>query len=370
MKNKKIFSIKNLIITVLFIVLLLAMATIANATKIEKQEVETRDQKIKVTADTTIEKILVYKKASNGKYILFYRANPDENEFLLTIQESFLSTETETDIKIVVYEKDGVRTSGDITLDKLEPYPSINPEETEKPSWSPSTLPTKPTPSPKPSTSQTTTPSSSTTDDTPSSDEKITGGQAIAEAAVKLAVTSSSKETYRVDWPDTRVYNERTKTYIDARESLVDGHNIGKDGPPLLGDYASCDMGVAVAVRLSGVDKNFEFKEIPNQWEYLKGDSPWVSVGEFRGTPNDILKPGDVMINSHHIILYCGSEVIKQKYPDSDGELYEAGFWTEKGMSYYPRLMPLSSRNSDASDDPYTIFRNKNWDKKEYDKIL
>ena len=151
---------------------------------------------------------------------------------------------------------------------------------------------------------------------------------------------------------------------------MIKGHNVGKDGPPLLGDYASCDIGAATAVRYSGVDPSFEYKEIPAQWPYLRNSSQWQIVGEFKGTPNDVLKPGDVLINNHHIMLYCGKEIVQAKYPGSDGELYEAGFWTEKGMSYYPRLVPLSSRNSDASENPYTIFRNANWDKAEYNKIL
>lgn len=465
-----------LLIGIMIFFVICYITNISRAEKIEAVIGETAygGATVKIKSEQNIHVLKIYKKTSNEKYILIgIVKGSNAKEVSFKISRIHLSTENATEIIIVSYdENNNINGTAKGEIPKLPKPKEMNPEETAKPSWSASAVPTKPTPTTSVSTSPSaspsevpapsTSPSGSTTpsgtaatitgiklnkntvtlkvgqkdkltytvtpegvrthltwrteasdickieadgtitgisvgetkisirsdndikdvcdvkvirEETPTqngtnSSTKVTGGQAIAEAAVSLACTSSSKSTLRVDWPDTRIYNEQTKAYVDARERLIEGHNVGKDGPPLRGDYASCDMGVATAVRYSGVDQSFEYKEIPAQWPYLRNSSQWQIVGEFKGTPNDVLKPGDVLINNHHIMLYCGKEIVQAKYPGSDGELYEAGFWTEKGMSYYPRLVPLSSRNSDASENPYTIFRNANWDKAEYNKIL
>lgn len=188
--------------------------------------------------------------------------------------------------------------------------------------------------------------------------EKITGGQAIAEAAVALACRAEPEKQLNVEWPWTRLYDDRTKAYVDAREKLVKGKN--SDG----GDYGSCDMGVAVAVRYSGVDPNMEYKTIPNIWPYLKNSSNWKKAGTLNWNNYSNLQPGDVLINSHHILIYVGNEIIKKKYPNSKADIYEAGYSSYKNGSYYPSLKLLSWKKG---DDEYTIFRHINANKKMYE---
>ena len=192
---------------------------------------------------------------------------------------------------------------------------------------------------------------------------KITGGQSIAESAVQLACTAYPENKMYVAWPDTRIYNNKTKAYVDARERLIKGKNL--DG----GEYASCDMGVATAVRYSGVDKNMEYRTIYYIWIYLENSKDWRIVGTCNGSTTSNLKPGDVLINEHHILIYTGNSVVKKKYPKSTADMYEAGYATYYNGSYYPALYKLNLR-WDIRESPFTVFRNVNADKKIYNKIL
>ena len=194
-------------------------------------------------------------------------------------------------------------------------------------------------------------------------DPKITGGQAIAEAAVKLAVSVGSEGKYKVEWPWTRKYNDKTKTFINARESLISGKV--SDG----GDYASCDVGVATAVRYSKVDKNMAYNTIPNIWPYLQSSSQWKCVKNSSGQNSTTdLQPGDVLISSCHIWIYTGNEAVRKRFPKSDATGYEAGYVTERWGSFYPYLFNV--RTCPRREDSYTVFRHVNSDKKIYDKIL
>ena len=205
---------------------------------------------------------------------------------------------------------------------------------------------------------------------------KITGGQAIAEAAVQLACSVAPKQgRYKVDWPWTVVRNSRTSFYIDTRDKYIKGSYAGER------NYASCDVGVATAVRYAGVDKNMEWRNTPLIWEYVPHSwekvgskkNGWIKVGTFARSSESTskLQPGDVLLSGQpygHIWLYTGNAAVKKKYPTSNADGYEAGYWTVKGESYYPHLFNI---NSDARHHiTFTIFRHENANKKEYDKIL
>ncbi|MBR3134775.1 MAG: Ig-like domain-containing protein, partial [Clostridia bacterium] len=180
-------------------------------------------------------------------------------------------------------------------------------------------------------------------------DEKITGGQAIAEAAVKLACTAYP-ENYIYANETQRIYNNRTKEYVNAKERLL---NVKY--------YASCDVSTSTAVRYSTVDKNFEWDTVIKQWTYLKNSKNWQAVGNFNGTSTSNLKPGDVLIG-HHIMIYTGNEIVRKRFPNSPANIYEGSF----GL-FYPAL----TRSTRHIGRPvYTIFRHVNSNKKLYDKIL
>ena len=211
--------------------------------------------------------------------------------------------------------------------------------------------------------------------------DKITGGEAIAQAATYLAVTVGP-QTGRlfVDWPYTKISDSRAKNYIAARDSKALGigdHNVAGEVGHF---YASCDMGVAVPVRYSTVDPNYEYNGVPNVFQYLRrgaGKSKWKEVGTFVRGKDSIskLKPGDVLVGAQphgHTFLFVGNATVRKKYPKSSADSLEAGYGSVKNASYYPHLFNLveDSKKRTVNNLEYAIFRNVNYDKKKYKKIL
>ena len=143
---------------------------------ITKEESTFKGVKIKVTSDVEIDKIKIYKKSGNGKYVMFYQSKKSGLKSVdVTISRYLLSTTDNTEIKVIAYDKDGKLVTGDETIDPIPSVAPINPSETAKPSWSPSPIPTKPTPTTTSSASPTTTPSESaepTTTSSPSASEE------------------------------------------------------------------------------------------------------------------------------------------------------------------------------------------------------
>ena len=203
----------------------------------------------------------------------------------------------------------------------------------------------------------------------------ITGGQAIAEAAVKLACTVGPSESrFKVEWATTKTSNKKAAYYIQQNLRLL------KEEKPY---YASCDRAAATAIRLSGVDKKFNYNTTIYIWKYLQiSDSSsygtkkngWIKIGKFkRGTDSlSKLKVGDVLLSGSpyygHIWLYTGNEVVKMKYPTSTANGYEAGYNSTKGQSYYPHLFNISSDQKNRIE--FTIFRNEHYNDKIYNKVL
>lgn len=103
---------------------------------------------IKISSSKEIKQLKMYKKASNDKFILFYVGTPKKNELEFTIKNSLLSENKETEIKIVVIDNDGNVLNESMTLEKIKPRVSMNPEETAKPTTTPIAIPTKPTSNP------------------------------------------------------------------------------------------------------------------------------------------------------------------------------------------------------------------------------
>ena len=179
---------------------------------------------------------------------------------------------------------------------------------------------------------------------------KITGGQAIAEAAVKIACTAHPQNPL---WSNakTRIYNKQTKAYVSAHDSLLKNYPY----------YASCDAGAATAVRYSKVDSRFEWRTVPRQWNYVENSKSWKKVGTFNGTSTKNLKPGDVLLENH-IMIYTGNTIVRVRFPNSSANLYEASYGR-----FYPRLTLASTRKGHKT---CSVFRHVNSNKRNYSKIL
>ena len=137
-------------------------------------------------------------------------------------------------------------------------------------------------------------------------------------------------------------------------------------------------MAVAVTVRYSGVDKNFEYNGTPNIFRYFSGSgkSRWNYVGKFNRTSHissiSILKPGDVLIAGEphgHVFVFVGNKAVRKKYPKSNADSLEAGYGSVEYASYYPHLFNLveDSKKRTINNMTYKVYRSVDWDKRKFE---
>lgn len=192
-----------------FIVLLLLFSVKSKAAKIDvslSEDKTTHITTVNITSEKKMNKVKIYRKGSNGKYILFYIAAPESTSLKYKIDKIFLSPEKETEIKVVVEDEDGM-TAADEKVSKLPEVVPINPSETAKPSYSPTPVPTKTSPSPSPSSTTSASPSSKTsttpsTSPSPSPSEK-TKEEKVNELRQKLVKIAQEELKH----PDSKKYN-------------------------------------------------------------------------------------------------------------------------------------------------------------------
>ena len=191
-------KIKNFIIVIISLVLIALLTfSVKNysfdvTTKLEEQDYT--GAKIKVTSSDTMKSLKIYKKVGN-MYILFYMSHHGTKEVTVRIPNSLLSEESKTDIKVVAINESGERGIGETTIDKITPRVSMNPSETAKPSWTPTPIPSKPTPSIHPSETPAPEPSGSTS---PSGGGTQISGIKLNKNSVTLKVGEKDKLTYTV----------------------------------------------------------------------------------------------------------------------------------------------------------------------------
>lgn len=83
--------------------------------------------------------------------------------------------------------------------------------------------------------------------------------------------------------------------------------------------YQSCDITVALAVRWSGSDDTYQLWSTNKQLEYLMTSDKWEEVGMLGDLEYEDLMPGDVLCLEGHTLLFVGTDAVKAKYPNSDG---------------------------------------------------
>ena len=185
-----------------------------------------------------------------------------------------------------------------------------------------------------------------------------TEGNKMADLGASLAC---GEDRIYAQWSSTRIYNNITSNYINARDKYI------VNAPNDDGSYASCDVSVATIVRASGVDPNFEAFLVPNQLRYLSSNEDWERMGTYyKGNSTGALRPGDVMIvdpdnnnsgNDYmHIWMYLGNEAVRKYYPNSNADSVEGGFNSYENGSYYPTLFN-AEENPYGDSRTYVIFR-------------
>lgn len=80
--------------------------------------------------------------------------------------------------------------------------------------------------------------------------------------------------------------------------------------------YSSCDRGVCTSVRAAGADDNFAWGACVDQVAYVEAHpEKWERLGNASGMWDD-LKPGDLLLSDHHVIVFVGPEYVCKKWPE------------------------------------------------------
>lgn len=124
--------------------------------------------------------------------------------------------------------------------------------------------------------------------------------------------------------------------------------------------YMCCDRTVATAIRWSGTDEEFPVGDCPNIMSYCDSSDKWEKVGMSHDLEEKDLKPGDIIIHRTHVVMYVGNKLVREKYPNSDGNKvsgsqddYSPNI--ENNISYY--LKPDSQGHGGGADMDYVVYR-------------
>lgn len=118
--------------------------------------------------------------------------------------------------------------------------------------------------------------------------------------------------------------------------------------------YMCCDRTVATAIRWSGTDEEFPVGNCPNIMSYCASSDKWEKVGLSHDLEEKDLKPGDIIIHSQHVIMYVGNKLVREKYPNSDGNIVSGSQndWSPAVGNYVSRYLKGGSGDSD-----YVVYR-------------
>lgn len=125
-------------------------------------------------------------------------------------------------------------------------------------------------------------------------------------------------------------------------------------------NYMSCDSTVATALRWSGTDEEIPAHNCPAIMSYFDSSDKWEKVGMSHDLEEKDLKPGDIIIHSDHVIMYVGNKLVREKYPDSNGNMVSGSLGERSPgvgshISYY--LKPDSQGNGGGAAMDYVVYR-------------
>ena len=160
-------------------------------------------------------------------------------------------------------------------------------------------------------------------------DETI-DGMDIAIMATRCACTASPDERIRVSTPHDRLVSEATETYVRYHDQEWDRMY----SPGYRSYYASCAPAVLVVIRASGADPLMDCLPARNQAAYFRAHADiWEEIDlPDDAIIDDVCQPGDIVNSSTHTMLYVGNELVRTRFPGSDGNMYEAS----EGARAYP----------------------------------
>lgn len=171
------------------------------------------------------------------------------------------------------------------------------------------------------------------------------GGERIALLALKYASTASPEQRLSSNGPKTKINDSRLYDWYEYVDTI--GPKVGFQHW-----YASCTPDVLYIVYGA---TGLKYGHIPSDEGFaaqFRNDSThWVEINTYNNqTYDEVCQPGDVLWlkGGGHGALYIGNNVVKTKYPNSDGNVWESGERSRK----YPGITRWGGKAGN-----YIIFR-------------
>lgn len=165
------------------------------------------------------------------------------------------------------------------------------------------------------------------------------------------SISAKCGSTYTPNpWYPPSQVDPRYKEYEKIMDAVMNSSRPGNKA------YGSCAQAVAGIVRAT-VDPDFETSNPEGQIEYLRNNTEkWDLVYTTKPGEkfSDVCQPGDVLVTETgwtHSMIYLGTDLVKTKFPNSDGMIFQAGY-SECDHAKYPRIDAMT-----ATPVPFNIYR-------------
>ena len=163
-----------------------------------------------------------------------------------------------------------------------------------------------------------------------------------------VAAKCGSYNTPNPWYPPSKV-DSKYKEYEELMDSVINDQHPGNKA------YGSCAQASGGIIR-KAVDPDFETGNPTLQLEYLNKSSKWKKVKTLTAGSNldANLEPGDVLVTTtgwEHTMIYVGNKAVKKKFPNSNGNIFQAGY-DECDHAKYPRIDYIES-----TPVPFEVFR-------------
>ena len=187
----------------------------------------------------------------------------------------------------------------------------------------------------------------------------LQNGQAIAELAIRLAPTADGySNPIRLGSGDRawdKISNPEAQEYIRTMELVTEPYTDNYTANPAL---ASCTQAAGHVIRAT-VDPDAYIQDTAIFRNYLDSSPRWEYLGNLAANESldsGRLQPGDILTteNNVHTIIYLGNALVRQAYPNSTANTFEADY----SVAQYPHLATHTTYPR-ANGDTFRIYRYK-----------
>ena len=187
----------------------------------------------------------------------------------------------------------------------------------------------------------------------------LQNGQAVAELAIRLAPTADGySNPIRLGSGDRawdKISNPEAQEYIRTMELVTEPYTDNYTANPAL---ASCTQAAGHVIRAT-VDPDAYIQDTAIFRNYLDSSPRWEYLGNLAANESldsGRLQPGDILTteNNVHTIIYLGNALVRQAYPNSTANTFEADY----SVAQYPHLATHTTYPR-ANGDTFRIYRYK-----------